>query len=229
MYMTPRDTAISGFDMARRKPLDISRSRAYRGGMMDLTALNVDTSQSVPLETADGGALTLADLERLRAEGPQKETQTPLKRLSERHHALARLLASGTRPGAASIITGINNAYISILQNDPSFKELIEFYRNEVNDEYRGMHAQLAGLGEDALEELRRRVEEEPDKIPFKTLLEVVTNVADRTGHGPSSSSKQEVNVTIGLADRLAAARKAANVAIEAQARDVTPKEPSGE
>src|SRR5690606_37701461 len=110
--------------------------------------------------------------------------------------------------------------------NDPTFMELVDFYSREVEAEYRGMHSQMAGLGIDAIDELRRRVEEEPEKIGFSSLLDVVTKIADRTGHGPSSTTKQEVNVTIGLAEKMKAARAAARAAsqIDAVARDITPE-----
>lgn len=167
--------------------------------------------------------LTQADIAILSSSN-RETTGSPLKRISERHHALARLLATGTSQADACIITGYDPSRVSILCSDPSFKELLEFYTREVNAEYLGMHAQLAGLGADALSELRRRIEENPTDIGFNSLLEVVTKVADRTGHG--ASTKTEVNVTVGLADRMKAARERAREAsqIESSAKDITPK-----
>lgn len=176
---------------------------------ISLTQADLVLLQEVPKETSVNGAIA------------------PLKRLRERHHALARLLASGgTTMAEASIITGIGISQISILKNDPSFKELVLFYQNEVRDEYRTMHAQLAGLGEDAVAELRRRVEDDPESIGFTSLLDLVTKIADRTGHGPTSSTKAqvEVNVQVDLAAKMKEARMKARAAIEGSARDITPE-----
>lgn len=192
---------------------------------MNLAELSVAPPQR-QLIVLPGGEVTAADLELVKAYGSRGHTVSPRKRLTERHHASARLLAAGTTPGRVAIITGLTRQSITLLQNDPSFKELVAYYRDQVEDEYRGMHAQLAGLGVDALEEIRNRLEEEPEKIGFNSLMEIVKITADRTGHGPSSSTKAEVNVTVGLADRLAEARKRANAAIEGRARDITPEQP---
>ena len=100
---------------------------------------------------------------------------------------------------------------------------ILAFYREDAADEYQAMHAQLAGLGLDAVEEVRRRIEEEGDKVSLSSLLDIIKTTADRTGNGPSSSVRKEVNIHVGLADRMAEARKRAK--IEATARDITPRE----
>src|SRR5690348_6944168 len=60
----------------------------------------------------------------------------PLKRISERHHALARCLASGMAPGNAAITCGYAPSRVSILLDDPAFQELLAFYRADVNEKY---------------------------------------------------------------------------------------------
>ena len=199
---------------------------------MDLRTVRADWDAE-PLVWEAPVPLTQVELTLL-AEVPKGTSEagasTPLVRIRERHHALARLLATGGCSMAeASIITGYDVSRISILKQDPTFKELVLFYQNEVNAEYKTMQAQLAGLGSDALDELRKRVEEDPDKIAFTTLLDVVVKIADRTGNGPSSTTKSEVNVTIDLASRMKAARERARLASQPQeiagvALDITPK-----
>lgn len=132
---------------------------------------------------------------------------TPLKRLSERHHSLAKAIASGMKPGEAGIVFGYSASRVSILQADPSFKELVKFYSEQKDAQYVEMHERLAGLSVDALEELRQRLEDDPEQFSNGLLLDLVTKLADRTGHGPSSSSTQ-VNVNVNLAGRLQAARE---------------------
>lgn len=138
----------------------------------------------------------------------EKGSQAPaLKRISERHHALARLLAGGTPPGEAALIAGYDNSRVSILQNDPAFNELVEFYREDITRELRGLHERMYGLALDAADVLQDRLEDEPEKVSVGQLLEVLKIGADRTGFGPSSQTTN-VNVNVDLANRLEAARK---------------------
>jgi hypothetical protein len=133
----------------------------------------------------------------------------PLKRLSERHHALARCLASGMEPGDAAITCGYVTSRVSILQADPAFQELLAFYREDVQAKYLDMHGVLAGLSLDAAVELRERLEEDMQanekKMSVGQLVELTKLGADRTGFGPQSS---QLNVNVDLAGRLQAARE---------------------
>lgn len=142
----------------------------------------------------------------------EKGSKAPaLKRLSERHHALARCLASNMAEGEAAITCGYAPSRVSILKADPAFQELLAFYRNDVNQKYIDMHGVLAGLSFDAAMELRERLEldleSEPadKKISVGQLMELTKLGADRTGFGPQSS---QLNVNVDLAGRLEAARK---------------------
>lgn len=133
----------------------------------------------------------------------------PLKRLSERHHALARCLASGMGDSDAAITCGYVLSRVSILKADPAFQELLAFYRQDVNSKYLDMHGVLAGLSLDAAMELRERLEAD-SQVDEKTmsvgqLIELTKLGADRTGFGPQSS---QLNVNVDLAGRLEAARK---------------------
>lgn len=134
----------------------------------------------------------------------------PLKRLSERHHALARCLASGSMSDSDAAITcGYAPSRVSILKADPAFQELLAFYRQDVNGKYLDMHGVLAGLSLDAAMELRERLEADIEgdekKITVTQLMELTKLGADRTGFGPQSS---QLNVNVDLAGRLEAARK---------------------
>lgn len=140
----------------------------------------------------------------------EKGSKAPaLKRLSERHHALARCLASGMEPCEAAITCGYVASRVSILQADPAFQELLAFYRQSVETKYLDMHGVLAGLSLDAAMELRERletdIEADEKKISVGQLMELVKVGADRTGFGPQSS---QVNVNVDLAGRLQAARE---------------------
>lgn len=145
-----------------------------------------------------------------------------LQRLSYRHHALAKALARGVPPGEAALIHGYSIGRVSILSGDPAFKELIDFYKSAIVDpayekvvaENVNLQERLTGLAVDAIEELRIRVEDSPEDLTPGQLIEMSKLGADRTGHGPQTTSNQNVNVNVNLASRLEAARKrvAANV-----------------
>lgn len=167
----------------------------------------VNGQASQPLTAVQVRALDSADIA-LMAEG--RETKPPpLKRLSERHHALARCLASGMEDGDAAITCGYVASRVSILKADPAFQELLVFYRQDVNSKYLDMHGVLAGLSLDAATELRERLEAdmqaEEKTMSTGQLIELTKLGADRTGFGPQAS---QVNINVDLAGRLQAARE---------------------
>ena len=153
--------------------------------------------------------LDAADLTLLQEEKGSKPPA--LKRLSERHHRLARVLASGASPGDAAIECGYDPSRVSILQADPAFQELLSFYRSAVTEKFLDMHGVLAGLSLDAAQELRDRLEAEMQAdektMSLGQLIELTKLGADRTGFGPSSS-QTNLNVNVDLASRLEAARR---------------------
>lgn len=161
-----------------------------------------------PLDAEVSRALEAADLALL---GDEKgSVPTPLKRISSRHHAVARAIASGQDAKQISAIYNYSESRISILKSDPAFSELVAFYQAQDTEIVRDMNTQLAEVATDALEELRARLEDDPDKFSHGQLMEVVKLGADRTGHGPQTS-QTNVNINVDLASRLEAARKRVN------------------
>jgi hypothetical protein len=147
-----------------------------------------------------------------------------LKKIGERHHALARALASGLKEGEAAALVGYDPSRVSVLKANPAFRELLDLYRDNADAQFMDFHARLAGVAKDAIGEVHRRLEEAPEEIGLDALLNIVKMGADRTGHGPST--KQDVTVNINLAERLESARKRA---LEAQYRDITPQAEAAE
>lgn len=147
--------------------------------------------------------LTEEDLSALEKD---RGTRAPnLQRLTHRHHRLARTLAEGIEAGQAAIMCGYSVSRVSILQADPTFKELVLFYRSQVEESFLGLQERLAGLAETAADILQDRLEETPDEFDSEDLRKLVALGADRTGHGPTST--QNHNHTLGFAARLEAAR----------------------
>jgi hypothetical protein len=160
------------------------------------------------LHFAEVRELTPVDIALLAEE---KGSRAPaLKRLGDRHHALARCLASGMKESDAAMACGYVLSRVSVLKSDPAFQELLEFYREDTNRAYRDMHDRLAGIASDAVDEIQERLEAdsvaEEKSISLGQLLEIAKMGADRSGHGPQSSST--VNVNVGIAAKLEQARR---------------------
>lgn len=110
-----------------------------------------------------------------------------VKRLSQRHHRLAQCLAEGMPPGEAGVVCGYVGSRVSVLQTDPAFQALIEFYAARRQEQFVGAAKKLADVAELAIDVLHDRLEETPDEIGTTTLVEIVKTSADRTGMGPTS------------------------------------------
>lgn len=172
---------------------------------LDITAVRTTGRAAKPVAATLVRELTPADLPLLAEE---KGSRPPtIKRLSERHHTLARAVASGLTMEQAAAVAQYDISRVSVLKGDPTFSELVKFYSREKDAAYRNMHEGMAALGSDVVKELHTRLEEEPESFSVGQLNELAKTMADRTGFGPSTTSTQ-LNINVNLADRLAAARK---------------------
>ena len=97
-----------------------------------------------------------------------------LRETKASHHHLAKLLAEGRDHVEISRITGYSPGYIGRIKNDPSLRELVLHY-SEVEElaatDYLGA---LRAAGMDALDELRKRLEAEPERLSFGQLQDAV-------------------------------------------------------
>lgn len=147
--------------------------------------------RTVPLAVRYERELTLDDL--LHASTEEAGIKAPpLKSLRQSHHMLARMLATGHEQEEISAVTGYCTSRISILKSDPSFANLVSYYEGleaEEHERYTAdMHKRLAALGFDTIEVLHERMIENPESFTAKDLIAAVELVADRTGHGKSST-----------------------------------------
>jgi hypothetical protein len=187
---------------------------------LDIAAIQRPGRRPAPLHGSVVRTLAPEDL-RLLSEARGIEAP-PLQRITERHHALARALASGLSEGEAAALVGYDQSRVSILKGTPAFRELLELYRERKDAEFAEMHSMLAGLSKDAALELRARLEDNPEQLSVGQLLQTLQLTADRTGFGPTS--KQETTVRIDLSARLEAARARARAA-QQPILDITPSE----
>lgn len=152
-------------------------------------------------------------------------TARPIAKLRDRHHQLARCLAQGMNGVEASAVTGYDPSRISILKSDPSFIELVTFYRENENAQLAEFQRRAAMVSITALQNLQEQVEDEENPLTVDQNLTIVKTLADRTGHAPVQRSVQ-TNVNVELGQRLAQARSrlaalAAPVITEAEFTEV--------
>ena len=149
--------------------------------------------------------LTAADLQM-----PAKVvTKAPaIAHLRDRHHALARVLATGTSEGEASVITGYSPSRISILKADPQFQELVSFYRETSTEVVADFRQRMALVGITATAILSDRLEDAPDDISTGLMNDIVKTMADRTGHAPQKGPTAQVSIHVELQDRMQRARE---------------------
>lgn len=168
--------------------------------------------------------LNAADLAML--DEPRGVVTPPLKKIRDSHHQLARLIARGFSSRDMSVITGYSVSRISILKNDPTFSELISFYRTRndlITEEFDRDHMRdLANFHQDLVEEARDRINETPELVSNDTLTDWMKFTADRIGLGPTSKS-QNLNLNLDLAGRVAAGRQRADRLSAAPAAKQTP------
>jgi hypothetical protein len=185
-----------------------------------MLGLRIGGRAKSPLTWDELGPITGEQLARL--DEPRQSTAPPLKRLRERHHALARMIADGMKHGEAALACGYVESRVSILMSDPTFKELVSHYSKLRTERYFDGVQAMSELHMDATEEIRERLEEDPDAFSLGHLMELVKLTADRTGKGVST--KSEVDIKVGLADRLQAGYARVLAMRQAQAIDVTPE-----
>ena len=115
------------------------------------------------------------------ATSPLGSQPPAIKRLTDRHHSLARLLAAGTPETEAALILNYDISRVSILKNSPAFQELLALYRGEVNREFATVLDHMAGISRDALVILRDRLEENEDRFSNNELMKIAADFSDRS------------------------------------------------
>lgn len=134
---------------------------------------------------------------------PAAPSEAPaLKRLSERHKRMARMLAQGMTPTQVCHATGILPPRLSVLQRDPSFSALVDFYAKQADEIFVETTERLAEVSGAALDEIMDRLEVQPEQLKMGELLDIAKLGLDRTGHAPASS-QQSANLTINIGQRL--------------------------
>jgi hypothetical protein len=165
----------------------------------ELSDVGVSTPTTAPLRPTVTVAtyerdLSEADLMALRTL-PRGSGIKPLQRIRSSHHALARCLALGLAPTKAALVTGYSPTRISQLATDPTFKQLVAEYSQDARDIVADYHHRMLQFGLDAMEEAHERLLEDPGSFSIPILLDIITGMADRTGHGTGSTVTHSFNM----------------------------------
>lgn len=137
------------------------------------------------------GSLEEEDLRQLLVDPatlPNEDDPSDLKKIREKHHHVARLLADGLSQRLVSQICGYSEAYLSVLLNNPSMQELIELYRIQNGKATQLVVEKMKTVGLKALEQLDEALDDK--KLNNQELLSAAKLGLDRAGHGPTSTQK---------------------------------------
>lgn len=136
--------------------------------------------------------LTARDLDRL-SEAP-KVSVPILQKLRATHHKQAQLLASGKSVKEVAAIVGCTPQRLVQLQVDPTFCELVTYYRDQqmammLQDSAR-LADKIVDLGELAVDELMERLEDEAKRKSMRTgdVRQIAEFAMDRTVAPPKQA-----------------------------------------
>jgi len=134
-----------------------------------------------PLYVRDLTADDIKSLSTRAAYGSQPGTL--IQKLRAPHHTLARLVAEGKSHPECSVITGYGVEYVSMLERDPAFRELVAYYKEQVSAAYINVHERLAVLGATAMEILQERLtdDKQVEKMSVGALREIMNDALDRS------------------------------------------------
>ncbi len=145
-----------------------------------------------------------------------------LRQIRHSHHQLAQLLARGdSSQEEAALITGYSPSYISILKGDPAFRDLVSYYVGQREQRVVDVYERMRTLGLSTLDELQRRLEENPEEYTIRLLLEQLETLVvkpaqvARTFGAAGSAGGSAVSVSVNFVT--------ANHAESSSVIDVTP------
>lgn len=114
-----------------------------------------------------------------------KTTTNTISKLRARHHTVARLKAAGLEAAEIAEQTGYSRQRLYMLERDPAFAEIVQFYRGREQERFDVVQERLQHLGLAAADEILERLEEDPSSVSTETLRSIVATMLDRAGHAP--------------------------------------------
>lgn len=170
---------------------------------LDLSDVNVTSiitcSIEGILEPGDLAALASGSLSAASVDDEVEETMEglsgggapgDLKKLREKHHSVARLIASGLQQSLVATMSGYTPQYVGVLLNSPAMQELVELYRIQYGSSAQIIGEKLRTVALQGVEEIAARLSSEEGRkgMSANDLIGVAKLGLDRSGHGPQSS-----------------------------------------
>ena len=192
--------------------LDLGSARGGKAGI---------NGKGEPLIVSIARPLVESDLAAIA--NPPAVCQPPgtIKSLRHSHHRLAQLVAQG-KPGAEiSIATGYSLSYISTLQSDPAFAELVTYYAEQNKTIFADVQERLRVLGLDATEKLHEQLHDETIPWSKRDLMEVISmTIANKNapGQGNQQQPGNAGNTSLALTVKFVGAQPTSAPLIEGSA-----------
>ena len=114
-----------------------------------------------------------------------EDDPSDLKKIREKHHSVARMIAGGLSQRMVSQLCGYSEGYLSVLLNNPSMQELVALYRIQQGEAAQLVVEKLKTVGLKAVEKLDEKLE--AGELTNQELLSLGKLGLDRGGHGPTS------------------------------------------
>jgi hypothetical protein len=105
----------------------------------------------------------------------------PLARVEAKHHALARLLASGASQVEAALAIGYTPQRVHQLTEDELFVQVLDYYRTQAEARFLDAHERLGLLGLSAAGELQKRLDETPERLTTREVKDIAEFAFDRS------------------------------------------------
>lgn len=152
------------------------------------------TGQSILFEPV--GSLTAKDLLRLATDPTIPKVGPPaIKKWRDRHHAIARHLASGRTVVETAALTGVTAQRVGDLERtDPAFGQLLDYYREQIRvssvDDAQEFQGKWRDIGRAALETIQERLEDDElrAKMSVEELRRLASDASDRTVAPPKTA-----------------------------------------
>lgn len=192
--------------------------------MDDLSFITGSRAPQDPFFAEEERALCAADLLAKSAPGT-----AAIKRLRDSHHQIAAMLAAGVTATEVAATTGYSEIRISLLQSDPAFKGLLEFYRGRTRESLEKVIDRIKVLGLDALAELQERLDQSPEDFTNADLMRLVGLTMDRAGYGATKKIEVSQGLTREEIEALKQAAKQRERVVDAQTIDAEWSEASPE
>ncbi len=135
-----------------------------------------------------------------------------VQRLKDRHHAIARYLASGRTVGETAVLCGLTPQRVGDMERtDPAFQELLAYYRDQIMvsgvDEAQEFRGKLHDVGRASLEEIQIRLHDDETraKMSVEELRRLSEMALDRTSAPPRTAQptvNQPTKITFNMGPR---------------------------